>query len=66
MRNFLIYGDELYLDAYFITDTVRNCFTLPIFYRVLKEGEIKAEGIQLKFKKEEVRGLCRVIHGKKR
>lgn len=48
---------ELYLDVYFIGDAVRDGFTLPISYYVLKEGDVKAEGIQIKLKEDEIKGF---------
>ena len=48
---------ELYLDVYFIGDAVRDGFTLPISYDFVKEGDVKAEGIQIKLKEEEIKGF---------
>ncbi|MEM1672760.1 MAG: HsdR family type I site-specific deoxyribonuclease [Archaeoglobaceae archaeon] len=56
---------ELYLDVYFIADAVRDGFTLPISYHVLKEGEIKAEGIQIKLKEDEIKGFIEEYMEKK-
>ncbi|HIP32750.1 MAG TPA: HsdR family type I site-specific deoxyribonuclease [Crocinitomicaceae bacterium] len=45
---------EYYLDVYFIGESIRDGFTLPIVYEVIKEGDIKAEGIQIKLTEREI------------
>ena len=48
---------EYYLDVYFIADSIRDGFTRPISYHVVKEGEIKAEGVQIKLSEREIQGF---------
>ncbi len=45
---------EYYLDVYFIGDSIRDGFTLPLVYDVVKEGDIEAEGIQIKLTENEI------------
>lgn len=46
--------NEYYLDVYFIEDSIRDKFTLPITYYVIKEGEVKAEGVKIKLTEKEI------------
>ncbi len=48
---------EYYLDIYFIGDSIRDGFTLPIAYEVVKEGDVKAEGIQIKLSEDDIAKL---------
>lgn len=50
-------GGEYYLDVYFIGDSIRDNFTLPIAYEVVKEGDVKAEGIQIKLSEDDIAKL---------
>jgi type I restriction enzyme R subunit len=45
---------EYYLDVYFIKDSIKDGFTLPIVYEVIKEGDIKSEGLQIKLTEKEI------------
>ena len=45
---------EYYLDVYFIEDSIQDGFTLPITYYVIKEGEVKAEGVKIKLSEDEI------------
>jgi len=45
---------EYYLDVYFIEDSIKDKFTLPLAYRVVKEGDVKAEGIQIRLTEKEI------------
>lgn len=46
---------EYYLHVYFIKDSITDGFTLPIIYDVVKEGDIKGEGIKIPLSDEEVK-----------
>jgi len=46
--------EEYYLDVYFIGDSIRDGFTLPLAYEVVKEGDVKAEGVQIKLSEKEI------------
>jgi len=46
---------EFYLDVYFIGDSIRDKLTLPLTYQIVKEGDIKAEGIQITLDEEDVK-----------
>lgn len=48
---------EYYLDVYFIEHSIRDRFTLPIVYHVIKEGEVKDEGVKIKLSEEEIAGF---------
>jgi len=50
---------ECYLDVYFIGDSIRDGFTLPILYEVVKEGDAKAEGVQIRLSGEDIAGFIR-------
>ena len=50
---------EYYLHVYFIEDSIRDGFTLPLTYHVLKEGEIDAEGVRIKLSEEEIKGFIK-------
>ena len=56
---------EFYLDVYFIGDSIKDGFTLPIVYRVVKEGEIKAEGVKIRLSEEEIAGFIKEYMEKK-
>ena len=56
---------EYYLDVYFIADSIRDGFTRPISYHVIKEGEIKAEGIQIKLSEKEIQEFIKEYMKKK-
>ena len=45
---------EYYLDVYFIEDSIKDGFTLPIVYQVVKEGEVKAEGVRIRLTEDEI------------
>jgi len=38
---------ELYLDVYFIRDSIRDGFTLPLVYQAISEGDVSKEGIRI-------------------
>lgn len=46
---------EYYLHVYFIKDSIIDGFTLPIVYDVVKEGDIKREGIEIPLTDEEIK-----------
>ncbi|XRO76868.1 type I restriction endonuclease subunit R [Methanocaldococcus sp. 10A] len=46
---------EFYLDVYFIEDSIRDKFTLPLTYQIVKEGDIKTEGIQIALDEEDIK-----------
>ena len=48
---------EYYLDVYFIRDSIRDGFTLPLVYHAVGEGEIGGEGIRIKLTEEEIKGF---------
>lgn len=48
---------EYYLDVYFIRDSVRDRFTLPLVYQAVGEGEVSSEGVRIKLSEEEIRGF---------
>jgi len=56
---------EYYLDVYFIEDSIKDGFTLPIAYHVVKEGEVKAEGVRIKLTEEEIAGFIKEYMEKK-
>ena len=56
---------EYYLDVYFIEDSIRDRFTLPIVHHVVKEGEVKAEGVRIKLTEEEIAGFIKEYMKKK-
>jgi len=45
---------EYYLDVYFIEESIKDGFTLSITYEVVKEGDVKAEGIKIKLSENEI------------
>lgn len=45
---------EYYLDVYFIEESIKDGFTLPLAYEVVKEGDVKAEGIQIRLTENEI------------
>lgn len=45
---------EYYLDVYFIEESIKDGFTLPLAYEVVKEGDVKAEGIQIRLTEKEI------------
>jgi len=46
---------EYYLDVYFIRDSIRDGFTLPMVYHAVGEGEVSSEGIKIKLSEEEIK-----------
>ncbi|HII59641.1 TPA: type I restriction endonuclease subunit R [Methanocaldococcus jannaschii] len=46
---------EFYLDVYFIGDSIKDKFTLPLTYQIVKEGDIKSEGIQITLDEEDIK-----------
>ncbi|GAB6148535.1 type I restriction endonuclease subunit R [Stetteria hydrogenophila] len=46
---------EFYLDVYFIRDSIRDGFTLPLVYQAIGEGEVAEEGIQIKLSEDDIR-----------
>jgi len=48
---------ELYLDVYFIKDSIRDGFTLPLVYQAVGEGEVSKEGVRIKLTEEEIKGF---------
>ena len=50
---------EYYLDAYFIRDSIRDGFTLPLVYNAVGEGEVGGEGIRIKLTEEEIKGFIK-------
>jgi len=46
---------ELYLDVYFIRDSIRDGFTLPLVYQAISEGEVSKEGVRIKLTEEEIK-----------
>ncbi len=46
---------EYYLDVYFIRDSIRDKFTLPIAYDVVQEGEPLFEGVKILLSDEDVK-----------
>ncbi|HEC87804.1 MAG TPA: HsdR family type I site-specific deoxyribonuclease [Thermoplasmata archaeon] len=56
---------EYYLDVYFIGESIDDKFTLPITYYVVKEGEIKAEGVKIKLTEKEIADFIKEYMEKK-
>ena len=48
---------EYYLDVYFIKDSIRDGFTLPLVYQAVGEGEVSGEGVRIKLTEDEIRGF---------
>lgn len=48
---------EYYLDVYFIRDSIRDGFTLPLIYQAVAEGEVSQEGVRIKLSEEDIRGF---------
>ncbi len=48
---------EYYLDVYFIRDSIRDGFTLPLAYQAVSEGEVSREGVRIKLSEDEIRGF---------
>ncbi|RLG17188.1 type I restriction endonuclease subunit R [Nanoarchaeota archaeon] len=46
---------EIYLDVYFIRDSIEDGFTLPLVYHAVSEGKFAKEGIRIKLTEEELR-----------
>ncbi|EDY36599.1 type I site-specific deoxyribonuclease, HsdR family, putative [Aciduliprofundum boonei T469] len=50
---------EYYMDVYFIEDSIKDGFTLPIVYQVVKEGDIKEEGVKIRLTEDEIAGFIK-------
>jgi len=48
---------ELYLDVYFIEQSQKDGFTLPIIFRVIEEKKKKIGGIQILLKEDEIKTI---------
>ena len=48
---------EYYLDVYFIRDSIRDGFTLPLAYHAVGEGDVSREGLRIKLSEEDIRGF---------
>lgn len=48
---------ELYLDVYFIEQSQKDGFTLPIIFRVIEEEKKKIGGIQILLKEDEIKTI---------
>ena len=46
---------EYYLDVYFIRDSVRDGFTLPLVYHAVGEGEVSSEGVRIKLTEGDIK-----------
>jgi len=46
---------EYYLDVYFIRDSIRDGFTLPLVYHAVGEGEVAREGVRIRLSEEDIR-----------
>lgn len=48
---------EYYLDVYFIRESIRDGFTLPLVYHVVREGEVSSPGVRIRLSEDEIRGF---------
>ncbi len=51
---------EYYLDVYFIRDSIRDGFTLPLVYHAVSEGEVsRGGGVRIKLSEDDIRGFIK-------
>jgi len=53
--------DEYYLDVYFIEDSIKDGFTVPIVYDVIQEGSSTSGGIRILLSPEELKKYIDIV-----